>query len=406
MSFLKDYSLFASGNESPVVYHRWAALSAISSFIGRKVWMDMGVYTTYPNMYILLVGKAGIKKSTAMNIARNMARELNLPISPPSITKEALTQLMAEDDSPCQITVKGVTPEDPVIRFTQLSVFANEFVTLLNSGGNASGMIELFTDIWDQDAFEVKTKNKGTDTIVGPYITMLGCLTTEIMNNLANTKIISSGFSRRCVFVYSEDYGTPIAIPKITQEQKDAWVRCINRAKEIRLIRGAFVWGPGSEQWFTAWYNELHLAKQKETRKAIGDFLQTKPEYVIKLAMLIALSEGDELVLTVDKLELAVAFLDEVAPSMEIIFEGSGRNELAGIAEAIARLICNTPQGLPVKRIQKLYYDKVNTQELEEIMAHLIRTERIRLVALTHEGVTVQVALPPKGHDQVDLRTV
>lgn len=392
MSFIRDYSEFASGNESPLVYHRWAALSALSTFVGRKVWVDMGVFVTYPNMYVLLVGNAGIKKSTAMNIARRMARELNMPIAPPSITKEAMTQLMAESDSPCQITVKH---GEDVIRYTQLSVFASEFITLINAGGNASGMIELFTDIWDQPVFEVKTKNKGTDTIEGPYVTMLGCLTTETMSNLANTKIISSGFSRRCVFVYSEDYGTPVPRPIITDVQKAAWDRCIERAKQIRTLKGQFTWGPGAEEWWDEWYVECHNTKAKEEKKVVKDFLQTKPEYVLKIAMLVALSEGDDLILTVDSLQIAAAFLDEVAPSMGIIFDGAGRNELAGIASAIERMIMTSESGVPVKKIRKVFYDKANEQELTEILNHLRSTEKIQLVSVDVGGGTfVQVAAP------------
>ena len=48
--------------------------------------------------------------------------------------------------------------EDKPVRYSQLSIFANEFVNLLNSGGNPIGMIDLFTDVWDQEVFRVETK--------------------------------------------------------------------------------------------------------------------------------------------------------------------------------------------------------------------------------------------------------
>ena len=38
------------------------------------------------------------------------------------------------------------------------------------AGGNPIGMIDFFTDVWDQEVFRVETKNKGTDIILNPYV--------------------------------------------------------------------------------------------------------------------------------------------------------------------------------------------------------------------------------------------
>ena len=145
MSFLRNYSIMTSGNESPVVYHNWAALSTLSSLISRRVWVDMGIFTVYPNMYVLFVGMPGIKKSTAMDISLRMLQSLHdIPISPPSVTKEALTQMMAEEDSPCQ---KAFKVGEDLHHYTHLSLYCNEFATLLDAGGNAPGMIGFLTDL-------------------------------------------------------------------------------------------------------------------------------------------------------------------------------------------------------------------------------------------------------------------
>lgn len=388
MSFLQNYALLTQGNESPQVYHQWAGLSAMSSLISRRVWVDQGVYTCYPNMYVMLVGSAGIKKSTAMNVARKLIREIRtIPIAPPSITREALTLLMAEQDSPCK---KSFKYNEKVHQYTHISLFANELVTLLNAGGNPMGMIETLTDIWDQDVFEVKTKNKGTDLIPGPFVTILGCLTTETMGNLMNTKIISSGFSRRCMFVYSNDYGTAVPRPKVTDEQVAAWDACVARGKELQQICGQFVWDPEAEIWWDAWYTKAHEIKAQETDGMRQRYLQSKPEYVIKVAMLVTLSSTNDLVLTAEALEVALAYIEAIEPNMTVAFEGTGRNELSPIASQVENMVNNSDKPIPVKVIYATFFKEANKEEMDKIIAHLQSADKIQVFSIPHGEIMVR----------------
>lgn len=394
MSFLQDYMIFASGNESPAVYHKWCALSTLSHLVSRRIWIDQGIFTIYPNMYILLVGNAGIKKSTAMSLSRSLVREIKtIPIAPPSITKEALTQFMAEKDSPCQKNFKLEKDGKPsLVQYTHLSIFSNELVTLLNAGGNAMGMVEFLTDIWDQPVFEVKTKNKGTDHIIGPYVTLLGCLTTETVTNLMNTKIISSGFARRCMLVYSNDLGIPHPRITVTPEQKVAWESCIRRGLEIQKLSGQFVWTPEADEFWSAWYVTNHERKGREDSNVRRGFLQTKPDYVLKLAALIQISESNDLVLTPHVLELAIAFIDEIEPNMDIVFAGAGRNELSPIASAIETMILASDQPIPIPRIHATFYTQAKTDEINEVLSHLATSNKIKLFSATKAARVIKFA--------------
>ncbi len=397
MSFIRDYDIVTSGNESPRSYHSWAALSTLSSLVSRRVWVDQGIFTVYANMYILLVGSAGIKKSTAMSVSRRLIREVKtIPICPPSITKEALTQMMAEEDAPGKKTFKHVINDKPkLVEYNHLSLYANELVTLLNSGGNATGMVEFLTDVWDQDVFEVKTKNKGHDQIIGPYVTLLGCLTTETMSNLMNTKIISSGFSRRCVFVYSEDYGTPVPRPTVSPEKIAAWDRLVTRAKELQTVSGEFTWTEDAISWWDEWYVAHHQKKKNEENVILKGFYNSKAEYVLKIAMLTTLSESDSLILTPEHLALAVGFIDDIEPDMTLIFNGAGRNELSPVASSIEQLIVGSKEPVLLNRIYATFFKDATNEEIDKVISHLDKTKKIqRLQLLKDKRPYVIIARP------------
>jgi hypothetical protein len=376
MGFLQDYAIVTSGNECPPVFHKWAGLSALSSICSRRVWTDMSLFPVYANMYILFVGMPGSKKSTGMKFAQSLIEALgDIPISPDSITKEALTELMGMvEDSPFR---RRVEINNELIQYTHVSLFCNEFVTLLEAGNNSTNMITFLTEVWDKQTFKIATKHQGVDDIPHPYVTLLGCLTTETMSNLASQKIITSGFSRRCMFIYSNDYADPIPFPTITQEQKDAKKRMFERAREIQKLKGIYTLDDGAKMWWDKWYRTNHARMTSESDAIFQAYLQTKAQYVIKIAMLVHMSEHNDLILTADDLNVALAYLDSIEPNMMRVFEGTGRNDKAPVASEIKRVIETSEIPIPVKQILKQFYKKADNEEIKKILDHLHQTGEI-----------------------------
>lgn len=398
-NFLSDYALFVSGNESPPIYHIWSGLSCLSSLVSRRVWADQGIFQVHANMYCILVGDPGVKKTTAMNVARNLIREIpNIPIAPTAPTKEALLRSMCEEGSPSIRTYKH---DNKTITYSHLSCFCNELTTLLGSGGNEVGYIGVLTDIWDQDKFEVKTIGRGNDYIENPFITILGCMTMETSANLVNQKIISGGFSRRCIFVYADRNGPPVPRPVVTPEQKAAWQRCVLRGKELQFISGQFSWEPEAEEFFDHWYHTNHKAVNTTDSIAEKGFLQSKAGYVIKLAMLFQLGESNKLVLRKDHLYQAITMLDEVQPHVRIVFGGTGRNELNTIATAIERFIVSQEEPLPVKKVVQLFYKDANKDEIMKVLDFLQAADKIKRVTINQNNIDMEYVVSTKLHQSL-----
>lgn len=404
MSFLEDYAIFTSGNESPTIFHNWAGLSVISSLASRKIWVDQGPFIVRPNMYVLLVGNPGVKKSTAMSMARKLIEETKvLPVAPASITKEALTQFMGDEKSPC----KKVFEHDNIpIHYTHLSIFANELVSLLEAGGNPTGMITFLTDVWDRDEIKLQTKNKGTDVIEKPFITILGCLTPETMQSLLYQKIISGGFSRRAIFVCADRNNAPVPRPTLTDAQREAWDRCLTRAHQIMRLSGQFRWTDAGIEAHDEWYERNFY----ECQNAGGDvvfqgYLNSKPEYVLKLAMFTALSENDDMVIDDWNIRAALGYLEQVEPGYRALFSGTGRNELARIGSMIEEFINASPnKAIPTKIIYARFTKDANMKELQDILSHSIKGGRLEAFALSVKGIIHDFIGMPGTKDKVEAQ--
>jgi hypothetical protein len=77
LGWLQKYLAFTYENEAPEIYHLWSGITILAHVLGRKVRLDRGYFTTYPGqMLTFLVGPPATRKSTAIDIATELLREL------------------------------------------------------------------------------------------------------------------------------------------------------------------------------------------------------------------------------------------------------------------------------------------------------------------------------------------
>lgn len=379
MNFIETYELFASGNEASPTFHTWGAIGTLSAVIGRRIWFDQTYYKVYPNMYVVFVGEPGDKKTTALNVARGLVQKTDTPISPPSITKEALTLLLSKSNekSPC---LKMTTIDNVVHEFAHLSIFASEIVTMLSAGGNPIGMIEFLTDIYDREIFEVATKNKGTDMIVGPYITLMACMTPEQTGQMLKQSIITGGFSRRVVFVYGRSKPVGIPFPELTPAQQEAKGALVDMLHKLKDWNGQFRMTPEAKAHFSYWYQQKHLELNKPHPAAHKNWLRSKDVVLIKVCMLLVVAEfGMKNEIDLHHLLKGIEMLDKVEPDIGRIFAGAGRNVGADIAHKLLRCIEESPtRSMSKKQMLALMFNEGNQKEIDEALAFLITTNKLR----------------------------
>ncbi len=389
MSFIEHYNEFCSGNESPKIYHRYAALSVLSAIVGRKIWVDQGIYTIYPNLYVIFVGEPGNGKSVAMQLAKRMVRSFDhLQVAPSSITREKITEFMGKTDSICQ---QMFTIDSKLQTFTQLSFFANELVTLL--GANAIAMVQFFTDIYDEEEFEVATKHQGCDNIKAPYITLLGCMTPEITSSLLKMQVISSGFARRCIFINSYERGEPHPRPTITPAQRAAWDACLAWGHKIKNLSGQFKWTTEAEVFFDEWYCKKHELLKNHGDLVTKGYIRTKDVLLLKVAMLLSVARTTERILTRELLVEGLDLLDSIEGKLSRVFDGTGRNPIADLTSRMITILEVAGKAVPVKQLRADLHAFGQRQEFDDAVLQLKTTDKIQEVLIN--GTIPGLRLPP-----------
>jgi hypothetical protein len=360
MSFLRDYLDYASGNEAPEMFHVWAGYTCLSAAISRRVWLPHGDQAIFPNIYVMLVGDAGNGKSEAMRKAKRLLAELEtVPISRSVETPEGLWRFMNGEpngnppvESPVAFPAKW--PDGQIRECHPMTIIANEFINFI--GLNQQGWTNALNDIYDEDRYEYRTKNKGEDNLIGPYIVLLGALTTEVSSDLQKARIIASGFARRTLFQYGErKWNEPHPVPEYTQFQQDCRKRAVFHAKGLQKVAGAFTQTEEAVAWWDEWYRE-HSVNVPKQEPQIKSWHTSKPHQVIKIAMLTSLSESYDLVLKAEHLQVALEYINLLETDLFKVFGGVGRNELAAVAMKIYDFVSGLKEPLSRRRLKSTFW--------------------------------------------------
>jgi len=238
--WLHHYMIYTQGQESPSLFHIWTAIWAISTALGRKVWMNKGYYRLIPNFYIILVaGSSVCRKSTAVNLGADMLQKLTKPplILPQTITPERLVQKMSQEMRPgvkSLTRIEGCTDASACIVAPELSVFLGE---KFNNHKMVSLLSELFEckDRWSND-----TISRGEDKLVNVYLSLLGASTITWLKKSLGPKEMEGGFANRVIWVCQDTTTRIEAFPYLSSHEILCRDKLQSDLEQIRAISGEY----------------------------------------------------------------------------------------------------------------------------------------------------------------------
>ena len=366
MNYLTDYMTFCEGNECPAAFHYWSGISTLASAVSRKVWVEIGHFKFYPNLYVVLLGDSGSGKNTAIDIAKELVRRLDcVPLAGDCQSKESLVKDMSG-------YIRAFNPpgNQPPLVYCPVTIFATELSQFLSI--DPAKMIDFLVTAYDARIVDAKTLKHGVQTIEGPFINMLVGTQPGHVHRCMRADLITDGLTRRCIFVFPppQDIRRPFYV--VSPEQREAFQRALAYLRTVTEVYGQFQWANGSKEWYEKWYLNRSVSKHP----MVHGFDRRLNVQLLKVAMLLALGKGTELRLDVECLETAEGLLAEVLTVLPTVFEGMGRNELSAVAAKIHTLLLAAgPQY--EKEVLKLMFSEAPTNELYSVINHMCSTDQL-----------------------------
>jgi hypothetical protein len=231
VNFLQQYFRYVENSETPLFYHRWCALSGIGALLGRQFRLPFGSGHIYPNMYIMLIGDPGARKSTSI---KSMKRLLGLAgyktFSADKTTKEKfLVDMEGKNDTQQTSTrtqqsnflnqlvgTDNTEEEDDEFLLLQAPreayVIADEFNDFL--GNSNIEFLSLLGNLWDfEGIYRNRIKHGRSVAIPNPTVSILSGNTHAGFVEAFPPQAMGQGFLSRLLLVYGESTGKRITFP-------------------------------------------------------------------------------------------------------------------------------------------------------------------------------------------------
>lgn len=374
MNFLESLLDLTDQAETPKPFIYWAGLSAISAVARRNVWFDKNYYKVYPNIFVMLVGNPGTRKSFATNLCRKLVDELRLTRI---ITGTNSIEGIIKDLGTAKTDENGGPPN--ILAHTL--VVSNEFTNLLLDNPQA---LSYMTELYDACYNETWQKRliSGTINLKEPTVTFLTATNPAHFKDKISSVDIEGGFIGRTHLVVCNKKNRINALIRKIENKFEPKV-LLPSLREIAEIHGEFKFE--SEEvikYYEEWYEDINNTS-KEDNTGATERIQ---DHVLKIAMILSLSRKKETIFTMDDITQAIETCMNLTANIKSVTVGIGISDRsAKIHKFMSTLISQFRAGNPRVRhdyIQRKHYGDFDQFDLTAI----IEAVSPELVTVDREG--------------------
>lgn len=314
-SWIQCFEQFSAGFKSPPILRRWAAISAVSAAMERKVWCRTLDTDLYANLFVILVAPPGIGKGQAFNTIESLWQNLSdLHIAPSSTTAAAVIDSLAEAKR--KIVRPASVP--PYIEFNSLYCIAPELSVLLPAYD--SEMMAHLTDFWDCRAVPFKQRRRTKElkiTINNPQLSLLGGTTPSYLGQFLPEGAWDQGFMSRTIMIYSaEEIRVSLFKRNISDIRHED---LLHDLKGISELVGKMEWEEEAAVAIEHW-NAQGGPPEPDHPKLLN-YRARRVVNLLKLCMVASASRGDSLRISVEDYQTALDWLLEAEAAMPDIFK-------------------------------------------------------------------------------------
>lgn len=321
-------------------FHLWTAVTIVAAMLGRKCEIEFGPETVHPNLYTVLTGPPGSRKSVAIKygsaiLSKAMASKPGLASLSSVITRQAFFQQLAAAEQ---------TDPDPANNsvFTHCSLFviASELVTFFQGKDVNERMADL-CDLYDgKNIFDYKTKTSGNIYAVRPSVWILGATTPNWIQVSMPQLAVGGGMTSRTIFVVSMNKGQHIPYTRMKPFDADLTNGLILDLNEIRKMIGKFRFDDEATKFYEFWYDGPYKEHGVKDPRLLT-YIERLPSMIVKVAMVKSAARSDSMTITKEDLQGSICLFSDLHKTMPLAFGGHGMSKLSAQTNMVKELLRN-----------------------------------------------------------------
>ena len=338
--WLSAFLAYTKHGEVPERIMRWVGVSTLAAVLGRKVWFDQKDYLWTPNFYILLVGEQGlVRKSTSIDIGIDLLSDLeDVKVGADATTWPAFVEDVE------QAYREYALADGEVLGTSCVTLPLSEFGTFFDPEDR--NMVDGLTSMWDgRKRFTKRTKTVTSNDIIKPWVNIIAGTTPAWIAKHMSSDTLNGGLISRIIFLRGEMPTKDRLYPERERQRLGidfSVQRCVlkRRLAEISQWGGEVHLTEDAYLWTQEWYEKLraHIRTMPMGTLEVG-LLSRFHVHLHKLAMVIAASRGTLPTITVEHMQTALAWLQDVEEDVKRVLGVIGQSKLTNAAREIVTAV-------------------------------------------------------------------
>lgn len=316
MAWLQEVLDATDESESPKQFYYWSALTAIAAVVKNNVWLERHYYTLFPNIYVILVARSGLKKSVAVAFAQDLVKRVGN------------TRVIGGRSS-----IQGIIKELATVGHLENGTVLNDSCGYIVSGEFAASLVDdsaalnILTTLYDGNynpEWKNMLKGSGTEVLKDINVTLLGASNEAHLKEVIREKDIKGGFIARTFMVHADKRNRINSLVYKPAHVPDR-EKLADYLRQLSKVKGPIEWTNEAGSYYDKWYSNFASQVHEDetgTQERISDS-------ILKVAILLHLAR-DFRTLRLDKQDIEEA-LEACSPfvkSANKVTLGQGKNNL------------------------------------------------------------------------------
>jgi len=424
MTNFDKWKAYTDGSPSPDNYLDWSWRFVISSALQRRCWYGADHEPLFPNMYIILVGKAGIGKGRAITPATDLLKfhkkkdfipTSNQHTEQDKLIIEKVEQANLEDAEASMIKVKRAAEkvDPPLFPYAPDATTYEALVEAMSNSGRrinypdvdkegkprlgiyyhcsmyfslpelgslfrkrTDDVVNYLLGLYDCPIdYEYRTKTKGNDRVRRGCLNILAGTTPEFMATVFDENLINQGFSSRTFFIYAGRNRKNIAFPPpLTEEQIGYRQDLLIHIKKLAGLYGNVIVDKGTRQWIEDWWDEHETNRSIRSNASpkLDPYYGRKQIHMVKTAMANHFGETTDMKMEQWEFEKAATDLADEEKNMHMALTFDGDNPLGKLTDKVTQYLGVKREANIVDLKQEFWKMMPSKSSLDEVLEHLI----------------------------------
>jgi len=370
MTWVERVLKSTEGSESPREYYYWSALSAISAVVANNVYLDRFYYKLWPNIFVILVGRSGLRKGPPIQLAKNLVEDVD---STRVFAGRSSIEAIIDDLATAFTKPSG----GPPIMDARGFLVSSEFASFIIQNDAA---LTILTDLYDRNynskAWDYLTKGGGKKKLKEPYLTLLGASNEIHFKDVIPDNALGGGFVARTFIIHADKKAGRNSLTERPANMASI-PELAEYLKELSKIKGQFMWTREAKEAYDAWYNEFEDAGHEDDTGT----LERISDSILKAALLISLSRDTSLEIKVeDIIEATTSCLAFVPGARKVTLGAQGKSvSREGTAVVLRYLLQHPEHAVSKQKLLIKFWGYFNADELKVIIDSLVVARAVRL---------------------------